>query len=30
MLMAFAGDVVGAFAIDRICMWLFGEGKLRI
>jgi len=30
MLITFVGDVFGAFLTDRICMWLFGEGKLRI
>jgi len=23
-------DVVGCFIVDRVCMWLFGEGRLRI
>jgi cation-transporting ATPase 13A1 len=23
-------DVIGAFILDRVCMWLFGEGRLRI
>jgi len=23
-------DIIGAFIVDRSCMWLFGEGRLRI
>lgn len=30
MLVLLSADVVGAFLLDRICMWLFGEGRLRI
>jgi len=25
-----AMDVVGSFVLDRICMWFFGEGQLRL
>jgi len=30
MLFALIGDVLGALLVDRVCMWLFGEGKLRV
>lgn len=30
MVTLFAADLVGAYIIDRVCMWLFGEGRLRV
>ncbi|CAG7836288.1 unnamed protein product [Allacma fusca] len=30
MLILFAADLVGAFILDRLCMLLFGEGRLQL
>lgn len=30
MLLVFIGDLCLAYTLDRICMWLFGEGRLKM